>query len=464
MVTNGSRYAAPVRRLIQAVTGTVGNWAHNERWTPAMFAAPTSTGQVAELVARAAASGERVKAVGGGHSFTAAAATTGTQLTLDAMTDVVAVDGAARRVTVQAGIRLHELNDRLTAMGLALPNLGDIDRQSIAGAIATATHGTGRALGNLATNVVGMTLVDGRGAVVRCSSEDHPDVLAVARVGIGAVGVVTEVTLQCVPAFNLHARETIEPIDDVLANFDRASGEVDHFEFYWMPGTRRCQVKRNRRTDEPARPGGRLAYVREKWMGENVGFGLVCRTGRALPALAPRIARLVASSATERDVIDRSDRIFCSPRHVRFVEMEYAVPAEAVPEAVQRVRRLTDRLATRPLFPIEVRVSAADDIALSTASGRTSGWIAVHQYRGVPYLEYFQGVEAIMDDYQGRPHWGKLHFQRAETLAERYPRWDEFAAVRARLDPDGTFRNDYLDRVLGWPGTLAPPGASAAAS
>ncbi len=437
---------------MQSATGSTANWGRNERWSPARFVAATSTGQVAELVERAAASGERVKAVGGGHSFTAAAATSGTQLTLDAMTDVVEADQATRRVTVQAGIRLRELNVRLAGMGLALPNLGDIDRQSIAGAIATATHGTGRGLGNLATNVTGMTIVDGRGGVLRCSPCEHPDVLAVARVGIGALGIVTEVTLQCVPAFNLHARETIEPLDDVLADFERASGDVDHFELYWMPGTRRCQVKRNRRTDEPARPPGRLAYVRDKWLGENVGFGLVCRTGRAVPALAPRIARLVASSAAERDLVDRSDRVFCSPRHVRFVEMEYAIPIAAVPEAVRRVRRLTDSLASKPLFPIEVRVSAADDIALSTAAERTSGWIAVHQYRGAPYLEYFQGVEAIMDDYDGRPHWGKLHFQRAETLEGRYPRWDEFCAVRARLDPDGTFRNDYLDRVLGWPG------------
>lgn len=441
-----------MRKLARSLTGTVANWGRNERWTPALFAAPASTAQVAELVARAVASGEQVKAIGGGHSFTAAAATSGTQLTLDAMTGVLDIDVAAGRVAVQAGIRLHDLNDRLAGVGLALPNLGDIDRQSIAGAIATATHGTGRRFGNLATNVVGMTLVDGRGRPVRCSADERPDLLAVARVGLGALGVVTEVTLQCVPSFNLHARETIEPLDTVLADFERASGDVDHFELYWMPGSRRCQVKRNHRTDEPAQPQGRVAYVRDKWLAENLGFGLVCRTGRALPSLAPRIARLVASSATERDVIDRSDRVFCSPRHVRFVEMEYGIPVAAVPEAVERVRRLTQRLSTKPLFPIEVRVSAADDIALSTACERTSGWIAVHQYRGVPYLEYFHGVEAIMDDYEGRPHWGKLHFQRAETLAERYTRWDEFASVRAELDPDGTFRNDYLDRVLGWPG------------
>ena len=189
--------------------------------------------------------------------------------------------------------------------------------------------------------------------------------------------------------------------------------------------------------------------MRDKWIGENLAFGAVCRVGRRFPTLTPRISRLVASAAAERDLVDRSDRVFCSPRRVRFVEMEYGIPVEHVPEAVRRVRALTETLPTPVLFPIEVRVSAADDIALSTGCGRTSGWIAVHQYRGAPYEEYFAGVERIMDDYDGRPHWGKLHGQRAATLAPRYPQWDEFAAVRDRLDPDRTFANPYLDRVLG---------------
>jgi L-gulonolactone oxidase len=186
-------------------------------------------------------------------------------------------------------------------------------------------------------------------------------------------------------------------------------------------------------------------------VAENAAFALVCRIGRRFPAQAPRLAKLVASAAAERDLIDRSDHIFCNPRLVRFVEMEYGIPVEAIPDAVRRVRALTADLSFPPLFPIEVRVSAADDIPLSTGHGRANGWIAVHQYRGAPHESYFQGVEAIMDDYDGRPHWGKLHYQTAATLRPRYPLWDEFAAARAELDPSGTFRNEYLDRVLGRP-------------
>ena len=238
-------------------------------------------------------------------------------------------------------------------------------------------------------------------------------------------------------------------MDDLLDGFDEFARSAEHAEFFWMPGARRCQVKRNRRTDEPARPPSRLAYARDKYIAENLAFDLVCRTGRRFPALAPKIAKLVSGAAGERDLIDRSDKVFASPRHVKFVEMEYGLPVEAVPEALRRVRELTASLSFPSLFPIEVRVSAADDIPLSTGFGRTNGWIAVHQYRGAPYESYFQGVEAIMNDYDGRPHWGKLHFQSAATLRERYPEWDTFQAARQRLDANGIFANDYVDRVLG---------------
>jgi L-gulonolactone oxidase len=434
---------------IADVFSATSNWAGNQRWMPAERSSPRSVFELAQVVTAAHRAGRRVKAIGAGHSFTGTAATDGVQVSLDRLDRVVALDDARRQITVGAGIRLHRLNDVLAAAGLALPNLGDIDRQSFAGAIATATHGTGLGLGNLATTVVGMQLVTGTGEIVRCTADLDPDLLRVARVGVGALGIVTEVTLQCVPAFDLHARETVEVLDDVLDGFSEQVAAVDHFEFYWMPRTRRCQVKRNSRTDRSRAPQPHWAYIRDKWLGENVGFGMVCRVGRRFPTLTPRLSRLVASATAERDLVDRSDRVFCSPRRVRFVEMEYGIPVEHVPEAVRRVRDLTAGLPTPVLFPIEVRVSAADDIPLSTGFGRPSGWIAVHQYRGAPYEEYFAGVERIMDDYDGRPHWGKLHGQRAGTLAPRYPQWDDFVAARDRLDADRTFANPYLDRVLG---------------
>ena len=426
------------------------NWAGNQRCVPAGVHMPTSTAEVATIVRTAAEAGERVKVIGGAHSFTDIAMTDGRLLSLDAMNRVLAVGGPEGfDVTVQAGIRLYDLNDELASRGLAMPNLGDINTQSIAGAIGTATHGTGAGHGNIATMIVGMEIVTGDGSICRTDEDNDPELLRVARVGLGALGIVTEVTLRCVPTFNLHAVETIEPLADLLADFGRVMHATDHVEFYWMPGARRCQVKRNTRTEMPAAPQSKAAYIRDKWIAENLAFGTVCRVGRRYPKAAPRIAKLITSAASERELIDRSDRIFSSPRRVRFVEMEYGIPFDAVPDAIGRIGALVASLPFPPLFPIEVRASAGDDIPLSTANGRASGWIAVHQYIGAPYESYFQGVENIMNDYAGRPHWGKLHFQSANTLASRYPEWDRFQEARSQLDPNGTFANAYTDRVLG---------------
>ena len=428
---------------------TVRNWARNQQCDPVEVEHPTTTEEVAEIVGRAANSGRTVKAIGAGHSFTSTAMTDGVLVSLDRMNRVLSIDRERARVTVQAGIELNVLSERLAEVGLAMPNLGDINVQSIAGAIATATHGTGRSLGNLATVIVGLELVDGTGSVVRCDDQNDPDMLRIARVGIGALGVVTEVTMQAVPAFDLHAHEQVEPLVDVLADLEGFMSSADHAELFFFPGDGRCQTKRNRRTSDPPRPPSRFEYVRDKYLFENVAFGAACRVARRFPSLAPRIVRAMSDTAGERDLVDRSDRVFASPRKVRFVEMEYGIPLEHVPEAVERIDALVKSLPHPVIFPIEVRSSAADDIALSTGYGRDNGWIAVHQYRGMPFEDYFRGVELIMDDYAGRPHWGKLHFQTADTLRERYPEWPSFADLRDRLDPDRTFRNAYLDRVLG---------------
>ena len=247
-------------------------------------------------------------------------------------------------MTVQAGIRLHDLNDELFERGLALPNLGDIDVQSIAGATSTATHGTASGSATWRPRSSG-SRSSPETAGLRADEEHDPELLRVARVGLGALGILTEVTLRCVPAFNLHAVETIEPLTDVLADFGNVMRSTDHVEFYMMPGGRRCQVKRNTRTTEPAQPQSTFGYVRDKWIGENLAFGTVCRVGRRFPALAPKVAKLIMSAASERDIVDRSDRVFCSPRHVHFVEMEYGIPFDAVPDALGRIVELASRAA-----------------------------------------------------------------------------------------------------------------------
>jgi FAD-linked oxidoreductase len=426
------------------------NWGRNQHCAPAEVLRPRSEDELVEAVKRAAASGRQVKAVGSGHSFNAIACTDGVLVDLSGYGRLVAHDAATGQVTVEAGMLLHRLSDELDGRGLALENLGDVNRQTVSGATQTATHGTGLRFGNLSSQITGMRLVAADGGVHELSHDQEPDAFAAARVGLGALGLVSTVTLRCVPAFRLHAVEEPMPVDDVLANLDELAVGNDYFEFYWVPHTRWALTKRNRRTDEPARPRSRLRSWYDDMLVQNYAFGAfgaLCRVGRLRPGLVRRMAKIIPSTGST-DYVDRSDRVFATPRKVRFWEMEYAIARPALPEAFGRVRRLVDQLGPQVNFPIELRFSAGDDGWLSTAYGRETAYVAVHVFRGMPYDAYFSGVERIMDDYGGRPHWGKLHWQRAETLAPRYSRWDDFQRVRARLDPDGLFANPYLDRVL----------------
>jgi L-gulono-1,4-lactone dehydrogenase len=425
------------------------NWGHNQQCHPAAVESPGSELEVVEAVRRAAAAGQTVKAVGSGHSFTGAACTDGRHVRLDRLDRVIAIDEEALTVTVEAGIPLWRLNEELAVRGLALANLGDIDRQTISGAIATATHGTGVRLGGLATFVRGLEMVTAGGELLRCSADEEPEVFHCARVGLGALGIVTKVTLQCVPTFRLHALELPAMWDDVMENLDDLVARNEHFEFYWLPHTDRCSTKENNRTTEPVRRKDKLHTWRDEIALPNAVFGTACWIGRAAPSLIPAIAGRLAGTFGRLELVDRSDRIFCSPRLVHFVEMEYSIPREHAKEAVGAVRDLIDDRGLLISFPIEVRFVAADDIPLSTASGRESCYIAVHVHAGAEYEPYFRGVEAIMDRFGGRPHWGKLHFQNAVTLAPRYPEFERFRAARRRLDPDLRFTNEYLDRVLG---------------
>jgi FAD-linked oxidoreductase len=425
------------------------NWAGNQRTDPVRTIRARDAGEVAEAVLAAARDGLRVKALGSGHSFTAIGVADGVAVLPPADPALLMVDPATHRVSVPAGMTLRTLNDLLWRHGLALPNLGDIDAQTIAGAISTGTHGTGAAFQGLAAQVVGARIVLADGSVVDCSAEHEPELFSVARLGLGAFGVLTEVILQAVPAFRLHAVEATVPLAEVLADLDALVTADEHFEFYWFPHTEVAATKRNNRTDAEGPARSAIA----EWVGDellgNSAFELVCQLGRAAPRLVPRLNRVVAGQFAAGEYVDRSYRVFTSPRRVRFLEMEYAIPREALPEAFAGLRAAVDRHAQAVVFPVEVRVAAADDIPLSTASGRDSAYIAVHVYRGQPHEAYFGAVESVMVGLDGRPHWGKLHTRTAAQLHESYPAFDDVLALRDKVDPERRFANAYLERVLG---------------
>jgi FAD-linked oxidoreductase len=425
------------------------NWSADQFCSPRVVERPRSVEELSAAIARAAGSGLRVRAAGAGHSFSEIACSEEVHVRLDGLADVLDVDVARGLVRVQGGITIRELSRRLETYGLALENLGDIDAQSVAGAISTATHGTGARLPNISAQVAELTLVLADGSTLVCSPEHDAEVFRAARVGLGALGVIAEVTLRCVPAFTLHGVDAPAPLAQTLERFETLALENDHFELFVFPYCDTALTRTNNRTEQPPRPRGKLAAYANDILLTNHAFGAICRAGRLMPGAIPQLNRLVTRLAGSSERVERSAAIFSSARLVRFTEMEYALPREHTPAAVRRVLELVERRGLAVPFPIEVRTVAPDDALLSMAAGRESGFVAVHMFEGMQWRPYFEAVEAIMTELDGRPHWGKRHFQTAATLRARYPEWDRFQAVRARLDPSGLFGNAWTDRVLG---------------
>ena len=430
---------------------TWSNWAGNVTASPHDIATPTDADEVAAVVTSAAQAGRRVKPIGAGHSFTAAAATDGVQVHLGRLSGLTHIDRDRNLVTVRGGTTLADLNLLLAAEDLALENLGDIDQQTISGAISTGTHGTGARFGGMAAQVRALQVVLADGNKINCSPDQHPDIFAAARIGLGALGVITEVTAQCVPAFRLRAVEAPAPLDAVLESFDVDVAEHDHYEFYWFPHTDRTLAKRNDRVpgDHGGRPLPRWRYALDDELLLNGAFEVANRLGRLRPALVPKINQISARALSSRNFTDTSYAVFTSPRRVRFVESEYAVPRPSLIPVLRALKDWIDDHDERIVFPVEVRVAAADDIWLSTGYQRDNAYIAIHQYHRLDHRRYFTAFEAIVAEHQGRPHWGKLHSLDASRLGQLYPRLDDFLRVRDRLDPGRTFDNDYLRQVLG---------------
>ncbi|HEX8867994.1 MAG TPA: D-arabinono-1,4-lactone oxidase, partial [Lentzea sp.] len=423
------------------------NWARTASCTPTRVIHPSSTDEIAAAVT----SGSRVRARGSGHSFNDIAVAPETALDLDRWTGIVRADTESGLVTVRSGTPLWAFNADLHRLGLAMPNLGDIDAQTVAGAVSTSTHGTGAKLGVLATAIAELELVLADGSVVTCSRSERPDLFNAARVGLGALGVISTITLQCVPSFVLQASEAPGRLDAVLEQFDDLCAVEDHVEFHWFTHSDRVILKRNNRISEPAKP---LSKLRQKWeyeVMENAAFGAVCKVAKTFPRYTSRLNELCGALISERSYSDYSHNVFVTPRRVKFVETEFSIPRETLLDVIGELRAVANKLGERDhlIVPCEVRVAQADDIWLSTANGRDTAYISMHQALGMQYKAFFDAYASIAANVGGRPHWGKMHNLTAAELRPLYPHFDDFLRVRDEVDPGRTFTNAYLDRVLG---------------
>ncbi len=385
------------------------NWSGLVRAEPARIERATDEAHVQSIVRAAAAHGDSIRVVGEAHSHAPLVAHDGVVLDVEALRGVVGVDAERHVATIRGGTRLHALGKPLREAGVALHNQGDIDRQAIAGALATGTHGTGHTLQNLTAGLVGLRLVLADGSVVDCDAEHEPELFAAARLGLGAFGVVTEVRLSVRDAYRLKERMWLEEIDAVLGRIDGLVHETRHFEFFWLPGKTRVACKSLDETDEPA----------------------------------------VYPVGAEGERLAWSDEVLANERNDKHTEMEYSIPAEHGAECFRRLRALIDERFPELAWPVEYRTVAADDVWMSMAYARPTVTLSVHQGADDANDALFSACEAVFGDYGGRPHWGKVHGRRGADLAALHPRWADWWRVRDRIDPDERFMNEHMRALRG---------------
>lgn len=396
---------SPVNHPTVHADGHFQNWSGRITAHPRALEQPDTREAIQDVVRKHAGT---IRVVGTGHSCTALCATDGLLLNLDRHCGVVRIDSSTRRATLRAGSKLHDLGPPLHEAGLAFHNLGDVDVQALAGALSTGTHGTGPTLGNLATAVRRMELVLASGETLVCSEDEEAEVFRLGRVSLGALGVLSEIDVELLPAYNLHEKEWKAEIAEAGGFLERAQ-QTRHLEFFWSPPRDVLYMKSLDPTEAPADP---------------------------LPE-------------SPRERIGPSHEILPSVREERFNEMEFSVPAERGIECFREIRERMRSHHPDVMWPVEVRTVAADDIPLSPASRRATVTISVHQAAELPCDALFADCQAIFANYAGRPHWGKAHSLEAHELAPLYPEWDAFARLRERLDPAGRFASDYMRALLG---------------
>ncbi|WP_417264861.1 D-arabinono-1,4-lactone oxidase [Brumimicrobium sp.] len=425
------------------------NWAENVEWTPNQIAFPSTELDIQNLVLKAANDRNKIRVIGTGHSFTELCKTEQILLSLDEYQGLVSVDKKKCQVTVKGGTKLKLLGELLWKEGLAMENLGDIDAQSIAGTICTGTHGTGTDFGTISTQIIALRLINGKGEIKSCSPTENPELFKAAQVSLGVLGVITEITLQCVPSYKLLVTNRKEELEEVMSSISERNRQNRNFEYYWFPYTQTVWTKTTNiaESGEPDKDTY-LNYASELFL-ENYTFKALCAFAKTFPSKNKMVSKIVAKAVPTMKKLNYSHRVYATMRLVKFTEMEYNVPAEAYQDVMKEIVQLVNSEKFAIHFPIESRWVKADDIYMSPAYGRDSAYIACHVYNKKDNTEYFKALEAIFRAYGGRPHWGKSHTLTQQDVIDLYPKYPEFNKIRKEQDPDGIFTSPYIKQLIG---------------
>lgn len=439
-------HVAPLRAIAAPAASTERiipwrNWSGSQQCLPAARSAPASVQELQELIAGA---NGIVRPVGAGHSFMPLVPTDDTIVSLSRLSGLVSHDPQNLQATLWAGSRLGDIGQPLEDAGQALVNMPDIDEQTLAGCLATATHGTGVTIGCMSTFIQGLQLVDARGDLVECDASTNAELFQAAKVSLGALGVITQVRLQNVAPYRLRRETVWREFDEMLDIADAMAEQHRNFEFYYIPFSGMGFTDVHDFTED--------AVGSTEKIDTNDGVAEL-KMVRDWLAWSPRLRELILSGIikglSDEVTVESSWKNYASERNVRFNEMEYHLPRESGLQALREIRSALESQHHEVFFPIEVRYVKADDIWLSPFYQRDCCSIAVHRYFAEDYTPYFKTVEPILRKYHGRPHWGKLNTLQREDLRKLYPRWDEFAEVRRTVDPQGRFLNPYLASLFG---------------
>ncbi|HZM74960.1 MAG TPA: D-arabinono-1,4-lactone oxidase [Candidatus Limnocylindrales bacterium] len=425
------------------------NWARSHDCTPMRRILPTREEEIVDALENL--SGVPVRAAGSGHSFNALATTRGVQIDMRRFTGVLNISTATKEVTIRAGTSLGRLNEELHRAGLALSNVGTLAEQTVGGAIATGNHGTGLAFGPLSSFVTGLRMITAEGRAV--DLRPGSDLFRCAKTSLGALGIVTSISLRCVPAFNVAVSGRSVSFDAMLHEFDAIVGAADQVSLSWRPWTETLTVREKQVTSWwPTRLAGyhRYASTLDECWGGLTGLAGAVRPG-AVPVLSRWWGRVRRSSPR---YVDANHRASTFPQPVKFLPLEHALPLHLVPEAMRALRSSFRRAGLFSPYALLIRVGAAEDAPLSPAYGRPTGYINLTVPRSARFRSLLRTVEDTLRDFSARPHWGKAHSATAEDLAPLYPEWSLFQRVRDEIDPAGRFGGDYLASVLGTAGSL----------
>lgn len=397
------------------------NWGGNQTATPAFTVRPRTDEEVVEIVRFAIREGYNVRVVGAGHSFTPVVQTGGILVDLSALTGLTGVDTERKRVRLRGGTAIADIGAPLWEHGLALSNQGDIDKQSISGAISTGTHGSGKDLTSFSGSLRWVRLVNGHGEIVEIG-EDRLDQLRAAQVAVGTLGIFLEVELQVVDRYYLQEQITYPSWAESVASWDEDIANNRHYSFLW------CQAEESAALYELPTPPGESMAGRSYTKRYNV------------IEMDPEERGVDHTEGQRRD---RSYRIYPGGFMIPFHELEYYVPAEHGLEAEEALQSLILNVHTDQKYPIETRWVKGDEGYISPFTHRDTTVLSVSGAPGTDYWPYLRDVDALLEQFDARVHWGKIHFMTRERLERQFPELDKFLAVRREFDPNGVFLNDH---------------------